>query len=297
MLSRVLRVGVVEHFLGIDVGYSRTRKSTGLCLLNVDGGVVSWDLLNVGTEEHMRMNNLRSLIPRGSVLEGVAIDGPLVSGLNLVNHYRTSDALLSRGAFRFRGKPGQTNIPSGQLLHKHATKLAKLVVGMETEGYLSISRSTHNNPVKSQRILEAFPNVFLAVLLNDAEFPVLNRDASDRFWEIAVNQRYLDMLLEILVPGAVIESTWAEVVNHDHRAALVCALAALAVSKNRYVAIGDPVDGDVFLPPVETWGSGNMEEPWAQVELHRNVKIVRQNKGNHPNHEKARLILDGRSWE
>ena len=193
-------LGVVEHFLGIDVGYSRTRKSTGLCLLNVDGGVVSWDLLNVGTEEHMRINNLRSLIPRGSVLEGVAIDGPLVSGLNLVKHYRTSDALLSRGAFRFRGKPGQTNIPSGQLLHKHATKLAKLLVGMETEGYLLISRSTHNDPVKSQRILEAFPNAFLAVLLNDAEFPMLNRDASDRFWEIAVNQKYSVSYTHLTLP-------------------------------------------------------------------------------------------------
>ena len=284
-----------EHFLGIDVGYSGTRKSTGLCLINVDGQVVSWNLLNVGTEDHIRMNNLKYLIPRGSILEGVAIDGPLVSGLNLVNHYRTSDALLSRGVFRFRGKPGQTNIPSGQLLHQHATKLAKLVLNMETEGYLSISRSTHNNPVKPQRILEAFPNAFLAVLLNDTEFPVLKRDASDRFWEIATNQGYLDKLLEMLVPGAIAESTWSQVSNHDHRAALVCALAALAVSKNRYVAIGDPVDGDIFLPPLEIWGIGSSNEPWAQIELLRNVKLVRQNKGNHPNHEKARLLLGGQS--
>ena len=287
---------MAEHHLGIDVGYSKTRRTTGLCLLTIDGDTARWELLNTGTEETTRLNDLRCLIPRGAWVEGVGIDGPLTSGLRVVNHYRTSDALLSRGAFRVRGKPGQTNVPSSQRLHQHATKLAKLALGLQTEGYLSIAASTHPDAVDAHRLLEVFPNAFLAVLLDDAEFPVLKRDASDRFWEIAVDRGYLDTLLGLIAPGVTPELAWGDVLDHDHRAALVCALAAMAVARGRYVAIGDPVDGDIFLPPLEAWGPGGGGEPWAEVELRRNVAPVRQNKGGHPNHEKARLLRNGKVW-
>ncbi len=287
---------MAEHFLGIDVGYSKTRRSTGLCLLTIDGDTARWELLNTGTDETVRLDDLRRLVPQGTRIEGVGIDGPLTSGLRVVNHYRTSDALLSRGCFRFRGKPGQTNVPTGQQLHQHATKLANLVLKVQSDQHFSISGSTHPDKVDPYRLLEVFPNAFLAVLLDDAEFPVLKRDASDRFWEIAVDQGYLDRLLGLIAPGVTPALAWGDVRDHDHRAALVCALAAMAVARGRYVAVGDPVDGDIFLPPLKAWGRWAGPGAWAEVELCRNVEPVRQNKGGHPNHEKARLLRNGQVW-
>ena len=287
---------MAQYALGIDVGYSKSRRSTGLCLLTVDGDVLRWQCLNTGTEETTRLNDLRELVPVGTHLLGVGIDGPLTSSLRVVSHYRTSDALLSRGPFRFRGKPGQTSVPSSQSLHRHATKLAKLALKLEAEGHLSIAAATHPNPVDRERILEVFPNAFLAVLLPDGKFPPLRRDASDRFWEIAIVEGYLNGLLDVLAPGARLTESLDSVTDHDHRAALVCALAVLCVVGNHYVAIGDPMDGDIILPPYEAWGSGETSEPWAEVALRENVGLVRQNVGNFPNHERARLLRNGAPW-
>ena len=192
---------MAEYALGIDVGYSATRRSTGLCLLTIEDGVLGWECLNTGTQEETRLHDLRSLVPRGTHLLGVGIDGPLTAGLRVVSHYRTSDALLSRGVFRLRGKPGQTSVPSSQQLHRHATLLAKLALKLEAQGHLTIADAVHPDAVDRRRILEVFPNAFLAVLLPDDVFPRLKRDASDRFWEIAAESGHLDRLIDALVPG------------------------------------------------------------------------------------------------
>ena len=290
--------GGVEYALGIDVGYSERRRSTGLCLLKICRGALSWECLNTGTNECDRLKDLRDLIPKGTHLLGVGIDGPLTQSLRVVHHYRTSDALLSRGPFRFRGKPGQTSTPSGQMLHYHATLLAKLVLGLQEQEHLSLAKATHPNPVGDRRILEIFPNAFLGVLLPDEAFSGLRlyRDASDRFWEIAIREGYLNNLIDTLAPQAILNRPLNTVVDHDHRAALICALAVLCVARNRYVAIGDPVDGDISLPPLECWGEGQIDEPWAETALRNNLEPVRRNQGNFPNHEKARLLRNGAAW-
>ena len=288
----------VEYALGIDVGYSKRRRSTGLCLLKISDGVLSWECINTGTKECDRLEDLRALVPKGTHLLGVGIDGPITSALRVVPHYRTADALLSRGPFRFRGKPGQTSSPSGQMLHYHATLLAKLVLGLQGQEHLSLAKATHPNPVGDRRILEIFPNAFLGVLLPDEAFSGLRlyRDASDRFWDIAIHVSYLSNLIDNIAPQVTLSCPLSTVIDHDHRAALICALAVLCVARNRYVAIGDPVDGDIILPPDECWGEGQGEEPWAETALRHNLKPVRRNQGNFPNHEKARLLRNGAAW-
>ena len=125
---------MAQYALGIDVGYSKSRRSTGLCLLTVDGDVLRWQCLNTGTEEATRLNDLRDLVPKGTHLLGVGIDGPLTSSLRVVSHYRTSDALLSRGPFRFRGKPGQTSVERLHLTHVVPVKSSRSLAGGWTEG-------------------------------------------------------------------------------------------------------------------------------------------------------------------
>ena len=290
-----------QYALGIDVGYSKTRRSTGLCLLEVAPSILRWQCLNTGTYESLRLQDLRALVPHGTNLLGVGIDGPLTPGLRVVPHYRSSDALLTRGVFARRGKPGATSAPSGQQLHTHATLLAEIVLKLQHEGHFTLAPATHPDPVHPSRILEVFPNAFLSVLLPDADFRglTLNRNASDVFWMVAVDlETYLHKLIESLAPGCELETPLESVVDHDHRAALLCALAVLCADQNRYVLSGDPIDGDIILPPHEFWGPGSegIGEPWAETALRKSVEAVRANPRNFPNHQKARVLRNGYPW-
>ena len=118
------------------------------------------------------------------------------------------------------------------------------------------------------RIVEAFPNLFLAALLDEDTIPELNRNASDRFWEVALSEREpLPRLITALLPGRTYSGDLKAVTNHDHRAGLVCALTALTVLHGTHVAVGDAVDGDIILPPLTHWGTGSGSIPWLQREL------------------------------
>ena len=295
------RGGTVQYALGIDVGYSKRRRSTGLCLLEVAPSSIRWQCVNTGTDESQRLKDICDLVPRGTRLLGVGIDGPLTPGLRVVPHYRSSDALLTRGVFAKRGKPGATSAPSGQQLHLHATLLAKLVLQLQDEGHFTLAPSTHPYPVHPSRILEVFPNAFLSVLLPDAAFSnlTLNRNASDVFWEVAVREEpYLESLFKALAPCREFETPLKSITDHDHRAALLCALAVLCAAQNQYVLSGDPVDGDIILPPHEFWGAGpaGNSTPWAENALRQSVKAVRLNLKKFPNHEKARVLRNGVPW-
>ena len=290
-----------QHALGIDVGYSKTRRSTGLCLLTITPSTLRWRCLNTASDQSQRLQDLRSLVPRGTRLLGVGIDGPLTPGLRVVPHYRSSDALLTRGVFARRGKPGATSAPSGQRLHRHATYLAELVLKLQQEGHLTLAKSTHPNPVHPTRILEVFPNAFLSVILPDAAFRslTLNRNASDVFWMVAVNSEpYLQKLINSLAPGRRLNEPLESVTDHDHRAALLCALAVICAEQNRYVFSGDPIEGDIILPPHEFWGEGpsDADQPWAETALRHSVEAVRANPKNYPNHQKARVLRNGNPW-
>ena len=286
---------MTEHYLGIDVGFAADKATTGLCLLTIDQTGVSWRCENTWTDETRRQKALRALVPAGTTLAGVGIDGPLTSGLTLVRHYRSAEALLTRGPFQRRGKPGQTSAPTGQQLHKHATALAKIALNLEQ---VSILPATHPDAIHENRIAEAFPTAFLSVLLPESSFSSTDpRVKSDLYWTRALeNGRLHDLLTQTLAPGRVLHEPMESISHHDARAALLCALVAVCVARGRYVAVGDPIDGDIILPPADLWGrafaSGG--EPWAQATLRSNVATVRQGAGNHT---KARVVSDGAVWE
>lgn len=284
-----------EYYLGIDVGYAADRPTTGLCLITVDQANFTWVCNNTGTDRDQRLNALRNLIPKGTILNGVGIDGPLVPGIGprlglvKVNHYRAAESLLSRGYFQGLCKPGQTNSPRGQKLHCHATELANLVLRLHEEGCLELAEAIHPDRIHQYLIIEAFPTAFLALLLSEQSFPTeeqMDRDKSDIYWEIAVRNplllalvghidpecfpnlmrtlaerlatrrySYLRALIEHLAPGRYLTKSLEYIISHDHRAAFICALSAMCVSQRSYVAVGAPVSGDFILPPRKVWGA------------------------------------------
>ena len=287
-----------EYYLGIDVGYSKSRRTTGLCLITIDQTSLQWRCCNTGTKEHQRLKDLRSLVPKGTSLAGVGIDGPLARNLKIVDRYRSADALLSRGHFQRRGKPGPTNSPTGQDLHAHATKLAMLVLSLQSEGYLELQDADHPDSIHEARILEVFPTSFLAVLLPFEHVPtkVKRGERSDKLWETAVREHCMQRLVERLAPDRSLKESLESIKDHDHRAAFICALAALCVARDQYVAVGDPEDGHIVLPPPQFWGLGPSprDHPWAEVTLRENINTVRKNVGNHA---KAQILCNGMPWD
>jgi hypothetical protein len=310
--------------LGIDVGYSKKQKTTGLCLLKWEGSRVELTLENIATEEGERRAAIRSILREVPKLAAVAIDGPLARGLEPINCYRVADALLSRGIFQKRGKPGQTNSDTGQRLNDQAIKLAKLV----KERDVPIADAVHPDPVDETTIVEAFPTAFLAAMLPEAELEAAlagvegprRRKKSDIYWRQltgaegggTAHDRISDLLSLLVTGGPTVDlrferRLWrrgrlqthcgtklAEIKDHEEAAAFTCALTALAVATNNAVAVGAPEQGDIFLPPPERWGRcRENEEAWCKNGLRENLKSLADDV-DFPN---PRVRVRGEKWD
>src|SRR5712691_8877806 len=268
-----------EHgsVLGIDVGYSARRKTTGFCALSWDARTVRWRCENADVDTRNRHDTLRRLLPAAQrQLLAVAIDGPLLPGLHSTPRYRCAESLLSRGAFGKRGKPGPTNGARGKDLHKHATRLANLILRE-----CRVGSAAHVPAIHERAIVEAFPNLFLGVLCDEADYPPAAR--RKRKWTDTlytwrpgdpVIPRKLRSLLESLLPRREIGGEFG-MKDHEKIASFVCALTALCVAANRFVAVGSDDDGSIVLPPLEMWGRGtSASTPWAERELRVNLERV-----------------------
>jgi predicted nuclease with RNAse H fold len=262
--------------LGVDVGFSPRRRSTGLCVLRWDAREVDWTIACATSDVRDRRARLAQIAGDGRPrIDAVAVDGPLRPRLRRQRSYRACEAWLSRGRFARRGKTAATNSGSGWLLHREATVLARLVLR-----WTDVAPATHAAAIDRRAIVEAFPNLFLGVLCDDADYPArprLRRRWTDtlvalRSGRTDVEQR-LRRLVEALVPSRKIVGDLA-VRGHDAVAALACALTALCLAAGRFVAVGAPDDGYVVLPSVERWGADRSGAPWAWRALDRNAADV-----------------------
>jgi hypothetical protein len=85
----------------------------------------------------------------------------------------------------------------------------------------------------------------------------------------------LHKLIEHLAPGSRLEKRLASITDHDHRAAVICALSAMCVAKEKFVAVGDPRYGDIMLPPQKVWGCDSTgQSRWAETALQESVTCL-----------------------
>ncbi len=290
---------MVEHFLGIDVGYHQNNQTTGLCLLTLDQGVLQWECRNTYTDDAVRRNDLEELIAQGTRISAVGIDGPLAHNLVPVGDYRKAESLLSLGAFQRRCKPGPTNSPTGQCLNAHAIRLANIVLDLRADGLLEIDEGEQPHRIHDRRIVEAFPNAFLGVLLRAGHFADAppRGEKFDYLWDTAVANLLLEYLVQHLAPQTVHYNPLGSITDHDHRAAFICALTAMCITRNQYVAVGDHANGQIILPPCHIWPIGNgCQISWAKAALRENIGRVRQAVGQHANHGAAFVFSNGQPW-
>lgn len=288
--NRAIESPLSGQVLGIDVGFAESARTTCFCVLQWTPTTARLEF-RLATAVAADRSRALSELALASGLVGVAIDGPLTRGLRLVSHYRATEAILSGGVLQNRGKPGQTSSPVGQTLHRHATHLAALVWDS-----VPIEVARHCEPIHQRCIVEAFPNAFLAAMIDECDIPALNRDASDQFWEVAVDRLHvIDNLVSRLLPGRRLLTDLSHMAHHEVRAGIVCALTAFCIVSGRYVAVGDAVDGDIILPPRDMWGSDHSGECWLEAVLRANLWNVRSRR-IHSNHRTARIVTPSECW-
>jgi hypothetical protein len=276
--------------LGIDVGYSDTSPSTCFCRLEWTRSRVSFDFRLTTASDSGRATALDSLCD-GRTATGVALDGPLTRDLRLVPHYRAAESILSRGVLQKRGKPGQTSAPVGQQLHSHATKLAGLVLSR-----VDVEHASHEDAVDARRVVEAFPNIYLAALIDEQSLKPVHRNASDVYWNTVANETtVLRRHIQRLLPGRQLNFDCGSLTHHDHRAGVICALTALTVAQGSHVAVGDPSDGDIMLPPRREWArSSSGKGSWLEPVLRKNLFAVVDSSREW--HAQARIIDAADTW-
>ena len=243
--------------LGIDVGFSPTKRSSAACCLEWDTQQITWTIRRfraLPVEQEATI----AAVAADKLLEAAARDGPMRAGFEVIGRYRTAERMLTGFPLASRiGKPGQSSAPVGKNLNAAANACARVILRR-----CRLGAAKHAIRIDDMAVVEAFPSSFLGVMLNDpAAVAARRRDRSDRFFEHLAMAETLQNLLGYLLPGRAIMLPFNGVKNHDDRAALVCALTALVVAAGDFVAVGD-ADGWIVLPPhcfVQGWAWADLE--------------------------------------
>jgi hypothetical protein len=256
----------MKSYLGIDPGWSATKKTTGLCRIEIRNGANELKFDSVGNDPLSRVHALSSLVIDG--VSGIGIDGPITNGFELTKRLRPVDSMLSKGKFQSRGKAGAINGGAGPKLHAEATwwaiEAASLAIGTAPDWAPS-----------EKLVVESFPSAFLSVMHPDAKFPINGRPWSTTLLARPPVRRALDSLVNDVLGGGEIH--WDTIDNcSPHEAdAFLCALSAALVDAGDFIAVGDHILGFMVLPPVSLFGGNEFGDPWALNEISTNLSAVR----------------------
>ncbi|MCA1368988.1 DUF429 domain-containing protein [Bradyrhizobium sp. BRP14] len=229
--------------LGIDVGYSRSRPTTGLAWsIGDDCGAA---------RTHTDWERRQRHIPALRTFAVIAIDGPLTPPDAPDDLDRLCERLFTRGAFQKRCKPGLSQHGYGRTLRKAAAETAAQV------SHLADTTPIGKAIIPGTAIIEAFPNAFLGVLLADERFAMsraAKRKKFDWLYDHAVEAGVFERLLGFIRwnNNGLLQKVVTER-DHEKRAAWVCLLTAACAAAGKSEAIGDVAGGWIWLPPAELW--------------------------------------------
>jgi len=246
--------------LGVDIGFSETRRSTSIACLNGEELTV-W-LARADSESRV------SKIPDGFRASVIALDGPLLPPGSQQTMRRLCEAAFVRAPFHKRCKPGLSHWGLGLKLRNAtaiaSTQFCRFAEIPEQEG----SGVTQNGP-----IIEAFPNAFLGVLTPEPTLqlaPTFKRGKRfDWLYDTTVGSGNLESKLtkELDLPDEVWSRLRVEK-HHERRAALICLLTAAVAARGIATVVGEPAGGWFWLPPWSSW------EPWAQDGLQKVLREI-----------------------
>jgi hypothetical protein len=253
MMSAIVSLRIA----GFDVGFSTQRPTAGIGLWFDD----QLELVNChGSEAYKR-------IAAAGDYDIVAIDGSVIPTGQDIGQKRTVESLFCQGLFQRRCKPGSSHVPGTGIRLREAAGAAADILSQSS----TASRAASVFPqVREGHVVEAFPNAFLGVCLDDDVYSQMPKLRRGKKFDWLYEQWKRLQLVESL-PGLtskqrdVIRTTFQQTDHHEHRAALVCILTGLLVARNQFVAVGDVQGGWFFLPPWSCW------KAWAQDALRCNL--------------------------
>jgi len=253
-------ITAVGSVLGLDVGYSPTRKSNAICRIDWTETEISWTIERFRAIPEERYATIKQNIT-GQLILAAALDGPIRNGFDLIGRYRTAERLLTRRLQPRIGKPGQASAPVGKSLNAATNICAQIL-----KSTANISQAKHAVKIDALAIVEAFPTSFLGLMIEAPETLGATRgNRSNVFFESALKKNQLHNLINLLLPARRTANSPETITNHDERSAFICALTALCVAANNYTAVGDD-DGWIILPPKL------LIQEWALNELLENSK-------------------------
>jgi predicted nuclease with RNAse H fold len=241
--------------LGIDVGFSKSRPTTG----------IAWSKHGEfgAARTHSDWERRSQHIPASTKFSVIAIDGPLVPVGSSDSLDRLCERLFIRGEFQTRCKPGLSNHGYGKDLRRAASQTADQILQL----------AKPNEAIKKtirlgSSVIEAFPNAFLGVLLPEARFALPAAGKRKKFdW-------LYDHAIDSGVLGAVFRSlNWQNLPlldailtekDHEKRAAWICLLTAACAASGKSKVVGDDLGGWFWLPPSGLWAQ------WARDALEKN---------------------------
>jgi len=248
--------------LGIDVGFSKTNATTGIAIYQ--SGTLR-PLCRVKSSSEDRAAVLHNHLK----FDAIAIDGPILPKLADCKLKRRCESLLSGRGFHNRCKPGMSHHGFGLDLRSASLPIADECCSLTKEA----SKQFGSNQVReSIPLVEAFPNAFLGVLLDDADYQLIGKVSRgskfDRLYERAVRSGRTAILLDKLgwknryVKYAFEnEASQSGRATHEKRAALVCLLTAAYAYAGKAEYVGDTAGGWICLPPRYLWAD------WAREAL------------------------------
>jgi hypothetical protein len=218
---------------------------------------ISWDIVRFRAVEPER-ENVIAHVTAGRRIVAAAFDGPIRPSFDIIGRYRTAERMLTRRLRPLIGKPGQSSAPVGRLLNHHANECVRHLVT-----HSDVQDAQHGVPIDRKALVEAFPSSFLGTMIEKPTRLAARRgDRSDTFFQHLANTGILRSLIEHCLPGRQLARDLSSIVNHDDRAAVICALSALCVAMGDFVAVGDD-DGWIILPPRRFIQS----EQWALLNI------------------------------
>ncbi len=294
--------------LGVDVGFSKKRRTTSACVLEWHGGKVSFRTGRLPNEPGKRRELLKRIFKDRQAM-CVALDGPFRERLDTIGEYRTAEMILTRGLAKHIGKPGQSSSGNGIRLNESTNEIARLLLAEDL-----VADTAHEARIMDKAIVEAFPTSFMGVMLAKDRVPV-HGPRSDAYFEHLLGPdtprprpshvNTLTDLVHRLLPGHHLLGDLADVTDHDNRAAVICALTALCVVTGQYVAAGDRGNGYIILPPKARPGTPGLQA-WAWEIIEGNARplgaeaIIVEPPGDavrvDPDQSNAKYAIDYMPW-